>query len=389
MRVCWLSYFPVEWLPEVPEPLRGLPRLHPATWQRVLVQELKGRADLKLHVIAVRKQFPRHVSFESEGVTFHCLKVPPGMRTLSLFWWETRLIRRCLRVIQPDVVHAWGTERGAALVAQRCGYPYLVTMQGLLNWCLESVELGMAVRLEAMLERVSLRRAKVVTAESKFAVGWLERHYPHLEVRQVEHAPNWLFHKLDRQPETKPLSFLYVGSLSELKGTDILLRGLDKLRQEMDFRLMLVGSGAPEFVSGLKRSTSSALWERITVRDGLTQAEVAQEMSRATMVLFPTRVDNSPNSVKESVVAGVPVVGSAVGGLLDYVVPGRNGLRFAPGNLEEFISAIRSAAAHPFFSNGRVNEDTLRQMREYLSPRVMGEKFLGAYERVRERRGEF
>jgi len=72
-------------------------------------------------------------------------------------------------------------------------------------------------------------------------------------------------------------------------------------------------------------------------------AEVAEEMAQATMLLFPTRVDNSPNAVKEAVVRGLPVVASAVGGIPDYVSPGQNGLLFPAGNLGEFTQSIRAA----------------------------------------------
>jgi glycosyltransferase involved in cell wall biosynthesis len=108
-------------------------------------------------------------------------------------------------------------------------------------------------------------------------------------------------------------------------------------------------------------------------------------MERATMVLFPTRVDTSPNSVKEAVVAGVPVVASAIGGIVDYVLPGKNGLTFKAGDLEAFVESVRAAATHPLFSAGKVDEKTRKQMSDYLSPAVMRERFLSAYERVLER----
>jgi glycosyltransferase involved in cell wall biosynthesis len=104
-------------------------------------------------------------------------------------------------------------------------------------------------------------------------------------------------------------------------------------------------------------------------------------MARATMMLFAPRVDNSSNSVKEAVVAGVPVVASAVGGAMDYVVPGKNGLGFPAGNLEALTEAIRSAVAHPLFSQGKVSPETLQQMREYLSPRRMAAGMVAAYRR--------
>jgi glycosyltransferase involved in cell wall biosynthesis len=369
----------------LPEPLQNLPRIHPATWQRVLLDELRPLRELNLHVIPVRKQFPRHYTFDWEGVTFHCLKVPGGMRTLSFFWWETLLLGRCLRHVRPDMVHAWGTERGAALVASRLGYPYLVTMQGLLEWYSQQVRMGRVQEIEALLEPPSLRRATVVTTESTFGVRWLSNHYPHLEIHQAEHAPNWLFHQLQRRPETAPLRFLFIGVITRIKGTDLLLRALDRLLADLDFRLTIVGSGEPAFVNSLKSATSPALWERIDLLNHLTPPQIADELSRACIMLFPTRADTSPNSVKEAVVAGLPVVASALGGIVDYVHPGRNGLTFPAGDLEKFIGEIRKAVAHPLFGRGQVDPETLAKMREYLSPRVMREKFLAAYKRVMER----
>ncbi len=98
------------------------------------------------------------------------------------------------------------------------------------------------------------------------------------------------------------------------------------------------------------------------------------------MLLMPTRADTSPNAVKESVVAGVPVVAASVGGIPDYVVHGKNGLLFPAGDLESFVQSIRSACADPLFGKGQVDPATLATEREYLSPELMAKKFLAAYE---------
>jgi glycosyltransferase involved in cell wall biosynthesis len=79
------------------------------------------------------------------------------------------------------------------------------------------------------------------------------------------------------------------------------------------------------------------------------------------------------------VVAGVPVVGSAVGGMLDYVVPQKNGLYCIPGDQDSLLGAVRSARAHPLFREGRVDAETLGRMRAYLSPEQMGRNFLQIY----------
>jgi glycosyltransferase involved in cell wall biosynthesis len=382
LRVAWISFFPVEWLPDVPEEVQKLPRQHPATWQRVLIEELAGRPGLELHVLVVRKQFLRSFSFAWRGVQFHCLKVPGGMRSLTLFWWETILIRRALKAIRPDLVHAWGIERGAALVASRLKYPYLVTIQGLLRWYLQETGRQPGLMFEASLERPALRRASVITTESRFGVTWLSREYPHLRIFQAEHAPNWLYHRIERRPVNQPPHFLYVGGVSFIKGTDILLQGLDRLRERFDFRLTIIGGGSAEFMKHLKDSTSQAIWERITLRHGLSPDQVAGEMAAATMMLFPSRADTSPNSVKEAVVAGLPVIGSSVGGIPDYVKHGRNGLLFPAKDIAAFVAAVEAAMIHPVFREGEVDRDILAEMREYLSPARMRDLFLQGYEAV-------
>jgi glycosyltransferase involved in cell wall biosynthesis len=130
----------------------------------------------------------------------------------------------------------------------------------------------------------------------------------------------------------------------------------------------------------LRGSVSAQTWERVEFKHHLLPHEVAAELETPTMLLMPTRADTSPNAVKESVVAGVPVVASSVGGIPDYVIPGKNGVLFPAGDLEAFILAIRSACAHPLFGKGLVDPATLAAEREYLSPELMAKKFLAAYE---------
>jgi len=311
---------------------------------------------------------------------FHVLKTRAGLRTPSLFWMDTVLIRRALKHLNPDLVHAWGTERGAALVASRLEWPSVVTMQGLLSWYEELIPLSLYERFAALVERVSLRRAKVVTTESNFAVNYLSQRYPRLQVRQAEHAPNWLFHRLERRPQTVPVRFIAVGTVAYRKGTDLLLRALGRLVNEMNFELTVVGAPDAGFLAPLRSELPAALWERIHFKTHLTPSQVAEELGTATISVLPTRADTSPNAVKEAVAAGVPVVATRVGGVVDYVVHGENGLLVDSEDLDGLTKALREAARHPLFGQGRVNAETCRRMREYLSPDRMAQNFCAAYE---------
>lgn len=381
MKVAWISEFSVEWLPDLPEPLRSLPKEHPGTWQMVLLSELEKNPALQIHVIILRKTIQKDFSFERNGVVFHILKIPGGLRAPTFFWLDTIRIKRALKKIKPDLVHAWGTERGAALVASRLGFPYIVTIQGLLTWYKELIPFGKYERFAAVLETISLRRAKVATTESTFAAQYLKKKYPQLQVHQAEHAPNWFFHHIERRPQTKPVRFVSIATLSYRKGTDLLLRALDELSSQMAFELVLISGPNQPYLESLKSNLSAELWRRIIFKTHLSPQDVANELAIATMLLLPTRADTSPNAVKEAVVAGVPVVASRIGGIVDYVYEGKSGFLFSSNDLMGFVEAIRKACEHPLFREGKVDSETLERMRNYLSPQTMEQRFMESYEK--------
>lgn len=383
LTVAWISDFPIEWLPNIPESLSRLPRQHPATWAMVLLAEFEKNPSLRIHVIILRKNIDRSFAFERNGVTFHILKYFGGVRRSSLFWFDTVVIRRTLRQIKPDIVHAWGSEQGSALIANRLSYPSLSTVQGLLTWYQEVVPGAGYDKFGAWMEKLSFRQARHLTTESKFAVSYLQKHYPCPAVHQIEHASNWMFHQIQRSPATAPMRFLYNGTVNYRKGTDLLLTALNELAPEFHFELVVIGTPNEAFLSPIIAGLSPDFRARIEFKSNLPAAAIADELSKATLLILPTRADTSPNAVKEAVVAGVPVVASDVGGIPDYVIPGENGFIFPTGDKAGLIAMIRNAIKHPLFSRGQVTPGSLVMHRDYLSPSRMAQLFLSTYHEVR------
>jgi glycosyltransferase involved in cell wall biosynthesis len=173
-----------------------------------------------------------------------------------------------------------------------------------------------------------------------------------------------------------------VGTLGYRKGTDILLRAVDQLVKDLPFELVLIGAANEALIKQMKGIVSPELWRRVVFKKNQLPAEVAKELASAALLILPTRADTSPNAVKESVVAGLPVVASAIGGIPDYVFPGENGVLFPAGDLAECVRAIRAACQHPLFSRGLVDAKSLERNRDYLSPARMAKNFLAAYQFV-------
>jgi glycosyltransferase involved in cell wall biosynthesis len=369
----------MEWLPEAPEEIRSMPKGHPASWQRVLLRELQKDPSIELHIFAIRKLFPRDVIFKSGNATFYCLKAPGSLRAPSLFWVDNWVLKRHIKNIQPDIVHAWGMEQAAGLVASRLGLPYLVSMQGILSWLDGRVHLNRYEKFMAFLEGRLLPKAQKVTVEAGFAVDFLRGKWPSVPVEQIEHAPDPLFALKPRQNDPQKLRFLSIGGVNELKGADLLFRSLAQLAPEIPFELTAIGDRATPLYESLRRELSPSLFERVTFRQGLNPAEMADEMSRATMLIYPTRGDTSPNAVKEAVVHGLPVVSARVGGIPEYLFPDENGVLVNAGDVDSLTAGIRHALQHENFSKGRVDPARLASVREYLSAETMARKFRTIY----------
>jgi len=70
-------------------------------------------------------------------------------------------------------------------------------------------------------------------------------------------------------------------------------------------------------------------------------------MAAADIVVCPSLVEPFPRVGLEAMALGLPVVASAVGGILEQVAHGETGLLFPPGDREKFAEALIKLAGDP------------------------------------------
>jgi glycosyltransferase involved in cell wall biosynthesis len=75
--------------------------------------------------------------------------------------------------------------------------------------------------------------------------------------------------------------------------------------------------------------------------------DVARLLSEADLFVLPSRSEAFPNGAIEAMAAGLPVVASAVGGLLDLIEPGRNGLLVPPRDAEALAGVLAQLFTNP------------------------------------------
>jgi glycosyltransferase involved in cell wall biosynthesis len=130
--------------------------------------------------------------------------------------------------------------------------------------------------------------------------------------------------------------FLYVGDLRRVKGYDVLLNAYTEAA--LTRPLVVIGKRWPDSPDALPSGTHVfENWPNDAVR-------AAYRMARA--VLVPS-VWAEPFGIVaiEAMSAGVPVIASATGGLVDIVDDDRTGLLIAPGSVAELVAAMRAIDA--------------------------------------------
>lgn len=125
---------------------------------------------------------------------------------------------------------------------------------------------------------------------------------------------------------------LYVGSLSERKGADVFAAGLD-LAANSGWSGVMIGDGA--LAESITRDHPS-----VRRLPPTTQAEVADWMRAADVVVVPSRREPLGLAAVEALACGTPVVASAVGGLKEVVRDEETGLLIAPENPDALANAL-------------------------------------------------
>ena len=146
------------------------------------------------------------------------------------------------------------------------------------------------------------------------------------------------FHEIQHTPEQGRI--LYVGSMIERKGLDLLLSALQYVKS--DFCLHIVGNGTDEEIKKIKEIALKAnIAESIKICGFKQGKELIKEYQKAECFILPTREDCFGLVLLEALCAYVPIISSKYAdGAYDIVYEGKNGILVDPYNTKEFGKKI-------------------------------------------------
>jgi glycosyltransferase involved in cell wall biosynthesis len=357
MRIAWLAPYPAARLsPPLTLSRRGKDR-HACSWILNLSHALATRDDIELHLVTLTAWVPHDQTVSIGGITFHVLKngIPllnrgfPSWLPLNLisgFHADAGRLAAEIRKIQPDVVHAHGTEAAYTLGGLKSAFPCLISIQGIVTEYKKTVP-SLQSRILSTLEQEQVRRGKYFGCRTSFDSEFVRSLSPGARIFQLQEAMDPVYFE-QQWRATDGAGIVFVGSLEERKGVMFLLEAFALVRQSIPAAMLtLVGTGDTRYINGLKvRAKELGLVDHVTFRGHQAAPEIATEHLKAQLFVLPTLNDNSPNTLAEAMVSGMPVIASAVGGIPSMIDDRETGLLVPAKNPRALADAITYLLGH-------------------------------------------
>jgi len=318
----------------------------------------------------------------AQRVDFHALHRAPGHG----LGWAARLWK-LLRQLKPDLVH---TRNLAALEAQfvAAAAGIRATVHG--EHGRDVFDLYGQNWKYNLLRRAARPLVSNYIAVSRDLETWL---------RQVIHVPPRKLHQIyngvdsgkfrpraGTRPEfAHPDSIVFgsVGRMVEVKDYPLLTRAFIQLmRQQPEraerARLVIVGEG-PARAACLDLLQGAGLAHLAWLPGA--RDDIAEIMQVLDVFVLPSKNEGISNTILEALASGLPVIATAVGGNVELVEEGVNGMLVAPGEVADMAQALLFYLDAP----ARIaehGENARRQAEQRFSIPAMADAYAAVYEKT-------
>ncbi|HPT07390.1 MAG TPA: glycosyltransferase [Candidatus Omnitrophota bacterium] len=187
-------------------------------------------------------------------------------------------------------------------------------------------------------------------------------------------------------PESKPTSDVlrigFIGRFSYVKGVHLLITAMKRLPRSMRVELKLFGRAntleEKKYLAKLMKMSASE--SRIVFCGELTKENKKKVFESIDILAVPSIwFETGPLVVLEAFAAGIPVIGSNLGGIAELVTDGENGILVSVGDVKAWETSIRW-----ILSNREILLEWKRKIPPVRSSREVSLQMMALYHRLIE-----
>jgi len=274
----------------------------------------------------------------------NALALPLREIEFSIAAW--RGVRRAHRAGKLDLIE--GTETGMLLLA---GFlktvPLVIRLHGEQYTFLKFTpgsRMGVGLRITRALQRLALRRARLLISPSKAHAREIEKELgsSHPPIVVVPNALASNTYASDSTLEPTANTVLYAGRIEERKGIQVLLEAAARVKQQLPgTRFMIAGGFHSSFSAARFKSLVNELGLQDSVESlgSIGTQELSAWYQRATICVLPSYYETFGLAALEPMMFGTPVVATSAGALPE-VVTEETGLLVPAGDVDALANGI-------------------------------------------------
>ncbi|GAB3638272.1 hypothetical protein GCM10027422_38620 [Hymenobacter arcticus] len=372
---------------------------HPSTqeagspWIISLIDQLARRpTEIALTVLSTSAGMAAPVEhFSTNGVRYIYLEVPARRADiLSLYRRRVAVLRDYVARHHHayDVVHVHGSEAQLHVATAGIATPVLLSVQGIVWEYLKVLPVADPMRrflwlLASYYELRYLPPVRHVSCRTTWDSALSRRFSPGCEVHVNWEMIRPQFFALDcaaaPAPEPGRPHLLFMGGSQVMKGYREVLEAFDLIRQQQPAKLIVVGQTEPAHIwRHIRRRGLTAIGPHdLELRGMQAVADLPALLSGTFCLLHPSYMDNSPNTICEAQIAGLPVVATLVGGVGSLVAHERTGLaaRLDPRDIADQV--LRLCRDEPL--RQRLSHEARQVARTRHDPATITQRTLDIY----------
>ena len=288
--------------------------------------------------------------------------------------WDDKFLN-IINDFKPEVIQVFGTEGPFSKIQELTNIPVVIHIQGIINPYLNTYYpvnyskwnfvfnknyffnnlIGNSPAFEkvrfaaqAKRERNFLTKAKYIMGRTHWDKMLAKLYNPNVQYFHVDEVLRPMFYKADtifKQQPHKQFKIISTLSPTVYKGIDVVLKTAKQLKELTNFDFQWQIIGLEENATLLKHFEKA---EKINHQEvniicsgRKSPEEMIEMMQQADVFVHPSYIDNSPNSVCEAQVIGLPVIACNVGGVSTLVEHEKSGFLVPSNGVFELVHYLR------------------------------------------------